>query len=385
MKDSVFYKYLPRGVQNNENLYGIFINQTTSYNNMLSSKGVRKYSGDYKRVYRLLIVHYMASAFLSDVEEFNWSQYKLSRMFLSTSLADLEPDLLNEVFARSKDYLIDNLKFAFSEDSPKTEKILFNDTKLSHCVNFFFAYLKNNKKTIFSFNELSGFWNLNDYFNFVDVEIDLHPHHLIELKPFTYRMPVPTFPDYFAFQDMVNVWNDTIEKLALVQKVTFYENREIHYSYNTSLRSTIIFGTQFVETYLYYIYYNFKASSLFENKLLKRNDIRKINDTNIVEQLLYKEFPNMKSKIDGLYQEYKDILEIRNSFVHISAFVENGYSRLQELVNADIVDFSKKIQTMVDMVDAIENELGSYGILFWRNRVKWPIFAELEKTSALMK
>ncbi|PID25171.1 hypothetical protein [Sporosarcina sp. P7] len=372
-----------------EELFDIYQRQTETI--LFTKFSVRNYSGDLKRIYRLLLVHYFAAAFTSNEEEFKWSQYKLSCMHMASNtsnLSDVDEDFVKEIKSKTFEFLCENLRFNLVESlEDELHKSRVNDGILNSCVNFMLSYINQDVRTLFLYSEIKEFWDVNLLYKENASEVCVLPGHWIELVPFKYNLPIHTFPEYFAYQDMINIWNDTIEKYAVINDIDFNrqsEIREKHYSFNSSLRTSLILGVHFFETYLYYLYYNLKQTNEFsDNRLIKRSDVRKINDKQIVETLLYNEFPDLELKINVNYQKYLETLEYRDALVHMSAFSEKGFSRMQYLLDINIDIVSKSLQNIVDMVEIIDIQVEKYGILFWKGMFEWPIFNETHKNSTL--
>lgn len=370
-----------------DELLDIYLNQTNT--KLFSKEAIREYTGDIKRAYRLLLAHYFASSFVSNEAEFNWSQFNISRMHMarkSNHMSDLDKAFIKEVKTRSISYLCTELEFKFVNTfEKKLHESRINDSVLNTCVNFLLSYLSNNERTLFLYGEIKDFWNIDALYQKLDSRMRVFSNHWIELVPFRYHLPIHTFPEYFAYQDMINTWNDTIDKYTNLKGVEFSREknvREMHYTYNSSLRTSLILGVHFFETYLYYLYYNLKSTGEFSgNRLINRNDVRKINDKQIVKDLLYKEFPNLESIITAHYRKYLETLEYRDAFVHMSAFSENGLSRMQYLLNVDIDIVSEALQNIADLVEMIETNIGNYEILFWKAKVEWPVFNDTQKNS----
>lgn len=375
----------------NEALREIFYQQVQGepYNKVV----INKFSGEYKRVYRLLLVHYFASSFVSNEEEFNWSQYQISRMYAAVRgnlFQLLEEDFLDEVKKKSLEYLCKELKFKFVsnlEGPIKSSEV--KDSLLNEFVNILLTYKVDFKKTLYEYKDLEEYWDIQSLYKARKHDSIILSYHWIELKPFQINIPVHTFPEFFAYQDMLNSWNDLVEKYKFINENTSIndrEVREVHHSYNSSLRTTMTLGVHFFETYLYYLYFNIKSNGQYPgNKLIKRNDIRKINDKQILKDLVFKEFTGIGQTTATHYDKYLETLEYRDAFVHMSAFSENGLSRMQYLLNLHFSMVCESLQNIVDFIEIIEKSIGQEQILFWKEKFDWPEFLKHEKISNLIK
>jgi hypothetical protein len=372
-----------------EFLLNIYLNHINQ--GFFESKAIRNYTGNYKRGYRLLIAHYFTAAFFNEEPEFNWAQFNLSLMYMEKDMKEkvkVNQDFINEIEERSLKYLCDKKKLKLKKYDEQNSKFIINDEKLIEYVDFLKKYIKD-KKTLFLYKDLSSFWDLNDLYKneISEKHTEIYHHHTFELVPFRYSGPIHTFPEYFAYQDMINLWNLTINKYEIVKDEKEILNTTLRsdlYTYNSLLRTTLIVGVHFFETYLYYLYYNIKESHTFpKNKLCNRKDIRKINDKNILEELLFKEYKDIKGKTDKNYNVYLETLEYRDAFVHMSAFFDMGISRMQYLVDIDIDYLSKFLSNIITFIDILEEELGDKKILFWKNLFEWPDFNEISTKSNL--
>ena len=256
---------------------------------------------------------------------------------------------------------------------------IIEDSILNKYIEFLKVYLKN-EKTLFLYNEVKEFWDVNELFNRTG-NTSVLPHHWIELALFKYSLPINTVPEFFAYQDVINLWNETLRKyneLVILNdnfKQGTDEYRTINYTYSTLLRSTLTAGVHYFETYLYYMYYNLKHKMKFpSNSVIKRNDIRKINDKEIIRKLLYKEFSNLESLTEDNWAIYQEALEYRDAFVHISAFEENGVSRMQYLLSFDLAKLKLFLSNIFSFIEIIEQEVGEEKILFWKSLFENPDF-----------
>lgn len=366
--------------------------QTLINKGLFENNTVRDFTGDNKRAYRLLIVHTMVASFFNDEPEYNWAQFKISIMFMEKNMINkvaVNDQFITEIKKRALKYLCMEKEFKFIDSiGGEIELSVINDNKLQNCVNFLQKYVKNGK-TLFLYEELQEFWDLNSlYKKSLNNHTEVMIHHWIELVPFVYPMPVHTYPEFFAYHDMINLWNEMIEKYDIIKDLDFSikdDSRKFFYSYNSLLRNTLVIGVHFFETYLYYLFYNIKSKGLFnKNKLICRNDVRKINDKSILKDLLFKEYVGLENTTVDLHDKYLETLDYRDAFVHMSAFNEKGISRMQYLVDINILFVSESLQNIVEFIQLIEKEVGTDNILFWKEKIEWPNFIKLEKINNLI-
>lgn len=343
---------------------------------------MRFHSGDRRRAFRLAMACYFTSAFLNNEREFNWAQHKASIFFMSWKIDDytmINEIMIDEILKRSVSYLCNTCYFKFLKEENE-KNFIIDDTLLNKYIEFLTNYLKS-EKTLYLYNELEGFWDIERLLNDT-ININIHPHHWIELYRFKYETPIHTFPEFFAYQDVINLWNESLAKYNELQNSLQVKNnindrdvRTINYSYSSLLRTTLTAGVHYFETYLYYIYYNLKSKMKYSrNKVINRSDVRKINDKEIIIGLLYKEIENLESLTSKNWAKYIETLEYRDAFVHMSAFEEKGVSRMQYLVSFNKEKLISFLVNIFEFIEIIENSLGQDKILFWKYMFEKPDF-----------
>lgn len=356
------------------------------HSDMLDNKTIRDFGGRYRKPYRILIINFYCSAFMSNIEGFNFSTQYLSEFYQALKRKELKkirPEFLSYI----EESIPEFMKLELRVD-------IKSDPLILKALEFFRDYRKDyieQKKSLFLYKDLAEFWKIEDFYK---ERFNVMAHHWIELQPFVYTKPVLTFPEYFAYQDMINIWNQAIEKTEKLYELekgypspTDIEYRTTKYTLSTLMRNSIISGVHFVESYLYYLYYNLREKRIFEeNTLLNRRDIRKINDKEIIRDLIYKEYPNSEESLEKLFDKYLVVLEDRDAFTHISAFSEdNKYmSRMQRLININLSSVKESLENNIEFVLAIESIIGEERILFWWDYVEYPIFENRRNISPLM-
>ena len=224
---------------------------------------------------------------------------------------------------------------------------------------------------------------------------------------------VLTVPEFFNYLDLINLWNDLIKKNDIMQNLIeeqckekdflFYLNpntirhlenepklRELDYSRQASFRALIIQGVNLVESYLYYYLYNVKSEGKYKGQSKVLTMRGHIQDKQIVKDLIFKVHHHIANdtKINELYNQYLKTVDIRDRFVHTSAFVEesNKMPQLQPLLSIQFNSVINHIQTCIDFVYSIDDMLPvDDKMLFWKDRFETPIFAEEKKISVLNK
>ncbi|MEI5893080.1 hypothetical protein DXB51_14490 [Bacillus cereus] len=352
-----------------------------------SSEKVREFSSHPKKVYK----HHLAGI-LNDIifkghvaESFFFHQ--------ATAMAAV-PSLWENKdgfgYRQSKEIAIQALK---SNHFISPER----DSQLDLIIAFLRKYLndlKSNRKTLYLVSEFEKIIKIKEYF-LVKRGLSIKDHQWLDITE--HHELVLTSPEFFNYLDLINLWNDYINKhdridQLLGENVADRSNRklrELDYSIKGSERTLIILATNFVESYLYYYFYNIKSSNSYpRNKLHKLKGF--IQDTQIVEDLIFEEHESIKlnTAIQTAYAIFKESLQIRDRFVHTSAFVDssNKIAQLQPLLNILTEDTIKYLQNAIDFVYLIDSNLPSNEqILYWWEQFETPDFSEQKLIDPLNK
>lgn len=219
---------------------------------------------------------------------------------------------------------------------------------------------------------------------------NIRNHHWIEFD--LEKSLVHTFPEFITYADLISLWNIYLEKNDLsVREAALQTNRiniriidsEIH-ALHISLWTQAV---TFVESYLYYIFYNIRKGNYSLSSTKAQGFIRstKPDDNQIFESLILPEFKNddnqvQISKIISLHGKYKSINNTRNRFIHASAFYDSNQPHLLPLISSGSHELLDTLETCTGLVIEIEKILPSaLKILFWWDSVQHPIFNEYKK------
>ncbi|HLR09900.1 MAG TPA: hypothetical protein VK120_00750 [Sporosarcina sp.] len=225
--------------------------------------------------------------------------------------------------------------------------------------------------------------------------ITLKDHHWLDFG-FDGNPITATYPEFFNYIDLINLWNDFVSKYKqyeqlIVTRDNNNEIRRLHYSLNSSSRFLVISSIIFVESYLYYLFYSIKNNNTYSNDdrvkgILNRRGY--IQDTQIVEDIIFKLFEEVENNqfIKKKYDLYEQSIELRNRLVHTSAFVDesNNLSQLHPLIDIDLKDVISIAQNSIDFVVKIDELLPDEDkILIWWDRFDTPDFYKLEPINTL--
>lgn len=249
---------------------------------------------------------------------------------------------------------------------------------------------KGKQKTLYLASDLEDFLDVKMFL--LRKGAVLKTHHWVDIN--LQHGMTSTHPEFFNYQDLIHMWNDFVRKVEEYspdKDMDKEERRALIYSISSSYRTTLICAVTFVESYLYYYYYNMKHDSDAQ----KNPDIQgilnysgNIQDTRIVEKLIFKLHPSIKEDqtIRDLYQSYKKINNLRNRYIHTSAFVDENsqLSDLQPLLQLNVMELIESLQCCVDFVFGIDKMLPlDEKILFWSSRFEYPDFRKQQYINPL--
>src|SRR5690606_3910635 len=212
------------------------------------------------------------------------------------------------------------------------------------------------------------------------------------------RSLVHTFPEFITYGDLISLWNIYLDKRNLkTQGILMKSDRrkirlldsEIH-ALHISLWTQAV---TFVESYLYYIFYNIKKSNYRLNSSKAQGFINATlpDDNQIIDSLILSEFHSQEttefsSNIKKLHKEYRKINNIRNRFIHASAFDENSQSHLLPLISNNSDELINALEICSRLILEIEKILpAELQILFWWDSIQHPNFKEYKKGNFIIR
>ncbi|PFQ19910.1 hypothetical protein [Bacillus cereus] len=352
-----------------------------------SSEKVREFSSHPKKLYK----HYLAGILNDIIFEGHVVQNFFFHQAKAMAFSPREWENKDAFgYRKNKEETINTLKANYFI-SPE------RDSQLDIIIAFLRKYLndlKYNRKTLYLVSELEKIIKIKEYYR-VKRGLSIKDHQWLDITE--HHELVLTSPEFFNYLDLINLWNDYINKRDRINQLLSKnardkfnrELRELDYSIKGSERTLIILATNFVESYLYYYFYNIKSSNSYpRNKLHKQKGY--IQDTQIVEDLIFEEHNSIKlnTDIQTAYATFKDSLQIRDRFVHTSAFVDssNKFAQLQPLLNILTEDTIKYLQNAIDFVYLIDSNLPSNEqILYWWEQFETPDFSKEKLIDPLNK
>ncbi|MEY2195761.1 hypothetical protein AB7942_23960 [Neobacillus sp. BF23-41] len=354
---------------------------------MCSSEKIREFRKHTKPVYKYMLCGIFKEIIVKGDYLSSWTYGQAKFMSVTPELI---PNQDGPGYAQMKQRVIGELR----ESQFITPD---RDSQVDMIIKFFRDYLnsyKENEKTLYLISEVKNIIDVKALIKELKGNV-LKDHHWVDIN-FKQQPIVPTFPEFFNYLDLINLWNDFILKYEKAKQLAEKEEntsqnpewRELDYSYSASLRTLVILSVNFVEAYLYYYFYNMKQEKKYNKQSKVFNLKGYIQDTQIVEDLIFQVHTNIRDDagIQQLFENYEEILKIRNRLVHTSAFVDNSnkIAELQPLINIKLDDVTSYLQTCVDFVINIDTMLPSdEKILLWWEYFETPIFANKEKISVL--
>lgn len=251
--------------------------------------------------------------------------------------------------------------------------------------------IKKHETYFINISELSELIDVKKFFS--NSHPYVQPHHWVNVDLYTGM--VLTVPEFFTYADIINSWNMLLDKIEiydsyinemddtpLIERRNDVQSRRIKYEIDTLMRLIWISSVTFVESYLYYLFYNIKHSD-FELKESSKKFLenQKVEDEEILKRLIIPEFIGRETKeIKDLIKNYRKINSMRNRLIHPSAFPGNEVSELSALLTVDsekLVDVLESCTKIVKYVD--ENLPEHLKILHWWDRITHPDFKNYEK------
>ncbi|NMD69617.1 hypothetical protein HHO41_04895 [Bacillus sp. DNRA2] len=361
---------------------------------LTKSSTLRKLSGEPKRLYKYSIV----ATFFNIVA----GKHLQTGQFENIEIAK---DIIRDPKNASENYSLPHfkkevhyclrLRHFHNPDSGETVDYLFS---------FFREKLEGLKKgkRFWKGSEFEKIISLDEFFKDTHAR-PIKEHHWIDFN--IERGLIPTIPEFITYGDLINSWNLLLERWKKYQKLAeehtgfisqldfkkSEKGREIEYEIFTLQRTCYTACVTFVESYLFYLFYNFKSIKLFEedndiSNLYKLNE-RNINDTNVIETIIIPKFITTEEnnkKMKDLYNEFEHINNTRNSIIHTTAYEDKSKQKsFMELffeINLDKVE--KSMTNSIEIVLFIESLLPEeHKLLQWWDRFETPDFSLRRKIS----
>lgn len=274
----------------------------------------------------------------------------------------------------------------------------FDNNFLNNCISFMrdkLQELQAEGVCLFQAREMSRLLEINKFFTMDFVS----EFHWIEFN--IVKGMVVAVPEAIIFNDLKVEWNNYIDTYTYLQlemekvettedEFEYYKNeinRGKMYELGALYRGLVFLSVSFVESYLYDLFCCIREIDVSGKESIQNIlNVDMVQDTQIIENVLYKLFPDIKNRIESLYQKYKTINNYRNRYVHASPLVDssNNTSHLKPLLDINrerLIDF---LQTSIDLVLKIQDNLPqNLNLLFWwyNDEIKFLDFKKINLTN----
>ena len=151
--------------------------------------------------------------------------------------------------------------------------------------------------------------------------------------------------------------------------------KEVEYISGTMERYVLVSCITFIESFLYNIRIVIKNNPIFKIMIKEKNlssvlNKDKINDTEIIEEILFRIYPGLKDSIKEEYEVYKKLLKLRDKYIHISVR-ENGDKQpeMNELISSSGLNMEWRVKYALDIVNKINDVILSsekINLLWWK-------------------
>lgn len=275
-----------------------------------------------------------------------------------------------------------------------------NPETTTKVISFFRQKLNELKKgkTLFQVVEISEILDIESFMGRRGTPY-IHKHQWLDFS--LENGLIHTTPVFILLGDLKIHWNNFIDLTSqykdlqkkLVPRISqqefdaIHEIREIRHSYSGLYRTMIFTAVTFVEAYLFEVFVNIKEvyPELKEVHKALINETT-ITDEEIIKNVIYKIYPQIKPKVNKHFKTYKEILNYRNRYVHASIIKEehSNISKLQYLLDYDAITVRKYLTACINLVKGIDDHLPEQiQSLYWWDRLETPDFISNDKISLL--
>jgi hypothetical protein len=341
--------------------------------NLISRETMNTMSGKHKKIYKYAI----CAVFINLISGKHLTKMQLENISKLVDIQNLPRK--NTDF----DVLLEKIHpIVYSSLEENHFKEPYNNEFLDFLINFFRQRLRELDDDAISLFQVKDISQILDTNKFTGIDC-LKGHHWLEFS--LDRHITVTFPEYIVFNDLKVQWNYYLDvrerilqsKQSIINIKTDYEylkdeqKRHDLYLYGSLHRMLIILCVSFVESYLYDLFLSIKESEQFNQEeirsILNQN---KVQDTEIIKRILFVLFPYIKNDYEfaDLFNTYREIIDVRDRFIHASAFIDDSSkkSQLEPLLRIEETFLLKALQNSIDIVKKIDTELpDELKLLYW--------------------
>lgn len=365
------------------------VNDLDKLIDLYSSKTIRTMTSLPKKIYKKSLIG--ISIMILCGKHNTYDQDK-NLNFINTIKKNIyKKDELEQIYDKVQNIVnksLSNSHFKKPYDDEFTDKIIFFMRRK-------LLELREEDISLFQAKELSGFLNFKRFFSINSI----HDYTWIELE--LSRGLIPTFPEMIIFNDLKVFWNKYLDILEVIDSFYFDEkfinnnlnylsmpvNREKHYELGALYRNLVFLSVSYVESYLYHLFCLIREVEIEEKSKVSRI-VKKdmIQDTEIIEKVLFVLYPNLEKEISDLYTKYKCILKHRDRYVHASPLIDksNNSPHLKPLLDINTDRLIIFLQTSIDIVLKIDSNLPKeLKLLFWfyNDKINFKNLEKIELTN----
>lgn len=353
---------------------------------LLSGKTMKKLSGIPKKCYKYsLVAVFINYCFSKNLTRGQEENYVIVRDIKENPVHYNNPKILG-FFKGKVEESLKQSHFHHYEEYETIDKIIV----------FFREVISTTKKEgtcLINVSEAEELFNVKEVFR--SSHPNIKPHHWLDVD-FINGMTI-TVPEFFTYADVINTWNILIDKLELyndalkkdlaiplIERRNKIENRRLKYEIDTLSRTLWVASITFVESYLYFLFYNLKQGNYqaTSDKAKSILQLQKVEDDEIIKRLIIPEFiKGTNVELNKLIKGFSSKNEVRNRFIHPSAFRNNSNTpELLPLLTINVEEVIDTLNICTKLVTTIDSNLpDEHKILIWWDRVTHPNYSEYKK------
>ena len=170
-------------------------------------------------------------------------------------------------------------------------------------------------------------------------------------------------------------WSDSIDKDMEYERIKDKKSLEIQYITSSMERMVLVCCITFIESYLYNTRIVIRDNPIFRSRIednnlnsVLKND--KINDTQIIEDILFKIYPELKDIIYDNYEVYRRLLKLRDKYIHVSVReAGDGQPEMKQLMSTAGLNIEMKVKYVLDIIESINKiiwDSEEINLLWWK-------------------
>lgn len=352
---------------------------------LYSRESLKTMSKSKKKLYKLLLVALSANLFKGKMLHGD------SKEIVSELEKLLEEDYPSEYYNHTYEHYNNYLSIQLEND----EIIKFNESNYEDMISFTREILEDlseknvavyKRETVEKYIDVRSYIkNIDDCVNLIGVgfETGIYPFSPEKLIWSDFKILWNFFATYQ--KETLDDWSKAVDYGLDYERIYDKRSLELQFITGTMERYVLVSCITFVESFLYNIRMVIINNPVFEDRIKEsnvsvlKND--KITDKQIIEDVLYKIYPDLKKNIEKEYQIYKELLKLRDKYIHISVRMNGeGQPDMNEIVSSAGLNIEMKIKYIMDLVYKINEVIlktDGLNILWWK-RDEECNFVELE-------